>query len=78
MSTSDHLPARGVSRLCWLLAALSVVAALAGTAGTGGAGRRTVETVRGAAVTPVTLAIYLFAVAAAPVTRAQMTAPSER
>jgi hypothetical protein len=60
MSTSDHLPARGVSRLCWLLAALSVVAALAGTAGTGGAGRRTVETVRGAAVTLYGEGLYEF------------------
>jgi hypothetical protein len=49
-----------VSRLCWSLAALALFAALAGVLSDGGGGRRTVETVRGAAVTLYGEGVYEF------------------
>jgi hypothetical protein len=60
MSTSDSLRVRAVSRLSWLLAALSAFAALAGVLTDGGGGRRVVETVRGTAVTLYGQGLYEF------------------
>ncbi len=51
---------RTVSWLCWSLAALSVVAALGGALTGGGGGRRTVQSVRGVAVTLYGQGLYEF------------------